>query len=307
MDSKAQEYFNHIEPAEEQADHGPSQSEIHTLKALLAGDLPVAEAARDLVSRTARSTDIYMMKNRFSKLQQLLINTAVHLPWTQLCIVDLLLVIRMLDPAEVQRRAVPEIVPFGDILSGLGGWGHRVCDTIGNYECRYLDQQVENSAEGPLGGSESEGNAAQQYAALVEFSARLTATRDPVVGDLAFVRRCASCVVRALDIDTDNRGRRRFGSEADLMASAHLCTLCPRRLLGRCKAGDTIEWFDGEAVSKGGGEVLWEGDVAKLSVERWEHWRERWRVLMEKGGLRDEVGRVVAGALGAMEAAGSPS
>jgi len=121
------------------------------------------------------------------------------------------------------------------------------------------------------------------------------ATRDPVLADVFFIRRSATSIVRALDIDHTLEDPE---SKLDTIAAAQLFILCPRELFERCQAEDSVEGLDRTNII---GTPLWEHDILKLSVERWVHWRIRWQTIKHMSGVSNEFHNVAVSSLEAMD------
>jgi hypothetical protein len=146
-------------------------------------------------------------------------------------------------------------------------------------EVLYLDDRDEDRS----GAGTSDGAILWPHA--VAFAARLTATKDPVLGDPVFLQRASRSIVRALD--TDGVIRNPQMHRPDVLAAAQLFLLIPHELREECDAGGTVEVLGDEDLQ--GATLLWSGDIHKLSSERWNHWEARWRALSAEGALDEDV------------------
>jgi hypothetical protein len=284
MASLLQAYFANIEVYDEQSDQTPTQAEVNIMTDFVSGDLPAAEAARSLTHRTTQATSIIAMHTRKSFLWSFINKIAVNLPVVQPQIVDLLQTIRTLKPAKTVPGEGSNIVCPDDTWSKLDGWPNKWADSINSYEVSDLSPEDEQKQTGPA-----------KWPHVTAYSARLMATRDPVIADLFFIRRSAASIVRSLDTDQDQQ------SEPDVIAAAQLFILSPRELFERCQAGDSIEGLDKNNIA---GTHLWDQDMLKLSVERWEHWKARWQSIRDANGVSDKIRTVASRSLDAMKAIG---
>lgn len=156
-----------------------------------------------------------------------------------------------------------------------------------DYESGYLWPESENGAEAIL------------WPRVAAYSARLVATRDPVIGDSFFILRCCPSIVRALDTDQALQYEQ---YRPDIIAAAQLFILSPRELLERSQAEDSIEWLAGDHIK---GNVLWPGDITQLSVERWKHWKTRWQTIIESETLEGGTKKLASKSLNGMNLADS--
>ncbi|KAI1399768.1 hypothetical protein F4819DRAFT_463745 [Hypoxylon fuscum] len=283
MEPIFQEYFKNVEVYDEQAEQAPAKSEVDTLQAFLSGNLPANQAAQLLARRSAQPSSTLTRKLRMSMLWSFINNTAVALPSTQSLVIDLIQAIRKSKP-EGERAGVRN---SEDNWSTLGTWLNKWGDSINNYESGYLWPESENGAEAIL------------WPRVAAYSARLVATRDPVIGDSFFILRCCPSIVRALDTDQALQYEQ---YRPDIIAAAQLFILSPRELLERSQAEDSIEWLAGDHIK---GNVLWPGDITQLSVERWKHWKTRWQTIIESETLEGGTKKLASKSLNGMNLADS--
>ncbi|XXH00015.1 hypothetical protein Hte_006356 [Hypoxylon texense] len=283
MDPTFQEYFKSVEIYDEQAEQAPAKSEVDTIQAFLSGDLPANEAAELLARRPTQPTVALTKKLRMSMLWSFINNIAVAFPSTQPLIVDLLKEIRKSEPVGAHVGPADREANWPTLGTWLIKWG----DSINNYEAGYLWPRSEDGTEAAL------------WPRVTAYSARLVATRDPVIGNAFFVVRCCPSVVRALDTD---QALQYEEYRPDIIAAAQLFTLCPQQLLERCKAEDSIDWLAKDHIK---GNILWHGDITKLSVERWNHWKARWQVIKESENLEDEIKMLASKSLDGIDLAES--
>ncbi|KAH9894628.1 hypothetical protein F4778DRAFT_283389 [Xylariomycetidae sp. FL2044] len=321
MEQALRAYFKDIDTRVEGVDEfeeAPTALEIDTLREFLSGDMMAEEAARRLACKPAQSKTAFAKKVRMSRLWSVINDAAVDLPFTQPLLVDLLKAIRASEPVgpATHGSAGPGPEPDGGdwSWSKLGGsWGHKWADSLGLYESGFI------FAEKP----EDLAEAATLWPRAAAFSARLAATQDPVLrgdpvrirgvppqrgglvrrgdptpGKLCFVARCAHSIVRALDMDKALRDER---YRCDIPAAAQLFALCPQELWDHCRAGGYVEDMpDGDCE---GANCFWTGELEKLSVERWDHWKKRWLALKETEVPGTDMKELASAALEGMESA----
>lgn len=139
-----------------------------------------------------------------------------------------------------------------------------------------------------------EKDIAAKWPHVTAYSARLMATRDHVIADPFFLCRSATSIARALDLDQRPEDQQ---PELDIIAAAQLFILSARELFESCQAGNLIKGLDESDTQR---THLWEHDICKLSVERWEHWKTRWQSIRDTSGVSDEIRTVASRSLDAM-------
>ncbi|KAI1776213.1 hypothetical protein F4818DRAFT_413425 [Hypoxylon cercidicola] len=272
MDATTREYFSSLDVFGEDAEQSPTQNEVDALQSLVLGTLSSDEAAAVITRRAAAAADDFTMRLRRSLIYAVVNQTAVVLPLSQPAIVDLLKSIRAShsrDDAPARSRQV---------WADLDGWMVKLADSLQLYETAFLRAQDAN------------GEAARNWGNAVAFAARLTATRDPILGDFIFFRECFGSIVRTLDASYSPQDPT---TEPDIIAAARLFVLSTQVLRERCQAGVVVGDIQGKPA--------WSEGDKKLSLGRWEHWRRRWEVVAGDSQLTGEARKSAKEAVEAMQ------
>ncbi|KAF4465475.1 hypothetical protein FALBO_7683 [Fusarium albosuccineum] len=258
------------------------------MEEFLFGRQTAQKAAESLTRAVVDASTPFDTDDRMRALWSFINMTAVGIPGKQDQVVQLLRTIRALPPLKVPKEGYGTgwiFLENDEAWSELPNWANDWADSINHFENCFFDGYLGQSQEQCI----SDWNAA------VSYSARLSNTGDTeLVGDWFFLLRSLACVVRVLDVEP---GQHCENIKRELEPAAQVFIHAAASVLERSKAEDKLIAI---ALHIEKPDLTWNGDLYKLSLERWAHWKDRWAALKDRGELNQKEREFVNLALDAM-------